>query len=134
MVVDAFEVFAFHAEAVDARVVFQRHGDVAYHVFHEFGVFVGVFGNVFFVGAFEQAIELARSFVFHQIDDFFNGNFLFVAGEGNGNVRALVVRAVLRNFLGAGAEAGNRSQYFDLVAVFSAGRHFALPGDGVVEK
>ena len=46
MVVDAFEVFAFHAEAVDARVVFQRHGDVAHHVFHEFGIFVGVFGNV----------------------------------------------------------------------------------------
>lgn len=46
---------------MDARFGAEAGGDVADHVLDEFRVVVGAFGDVFFVGPLEQAVELARS-------------------------------------------------------------------------
>ena len=58
MVVDRFEVFRFDDIGVDTRFGVEAGGDVAHHVFDEFGVVVGAFGDVFFVRALEQAVQL----------------------------------------------------------------------------
>ena len=53
VVVDAFEIFAFHREGFYPVVAAQGDGHVAHHVFDEFRVFIGAFGDVFFVGTFQ---------------------------------------------------------------------------------
>ena len=132
MVVDGFKIFAFHGKRGDARVLFEHGGDVAHHVFHKFGVFVGVFGYKFFVGAFEQAVELAGGLIFHPVDCFFDGDGL-AAAQGEGKVRALVVRTVVGDFFGAGAKAGNGDDDFQAAhkGVFA---HFANEGYIVIQQ
>ena len=105
MVVDRFEILTLDDETLDAFVGNQRSSDIAHHIFHEFRVFVGFFGNVFFIGAFEQAVELAACLCLHIIDDFLNTDF-GIGSQADGNVRTLIVRAVLGNFFGTRAKRG----------------------------
>ena len=56
---DGFEIFTLHHKSADACIAAQRHGHIAHHVFHEFRVFISLLGDEFFVGALEQAVELA---------------------------------------------------------------------------
>ncbi len=56
---DGLEVFHFNTEAVNAFIFAQNMRHVADDVFDEFRVFVGLFGDVFFIGALEQAVKLA---------------------------------------------------------------------------
>ena len=44
----------------------QTHGDVAHEVFHKDRAVIGALGDVFFVRAFEQAVEFATGGAFHQ--------------------------------------------------------------------
>jgi len=59
MVMNRLEVFHFDAKAVNALILTEYIGHVADDVFDEFRVFVGLFGNVLFIGALEQAVKLA---------------------------------------------------------------------------
>ena len=77
MVVDGFKIFAFHRELAHAAVVAQTGGDIAHHVFNKFRVLIRALGDVFFVWALEQAIQLARSLFFHQINQLID---LYLAG------------------------------------------------------
>ena len=56
-----------------------------------------------------------------------------MANQRNGYVRALVVRAVFGNFFRAGAQAGHRHQYFQMMAVHAVG-HFTAQGDIVIQQ
>ncbi len=107
MVVDGFKILRFHGVGGHALIALQRHGDIAHQVFDEFGMVVGALGDVLFVGPLEQAPEFARG---RRLGD---ANLLvqphFTAQRGaDGDMRALVVRAVIGDFLGAGAQAGDR--------------------------
>lgn len=99
MVVDRLEILALDNETLDAFVGDQRSSDITHHIFHEFRVFVGFFGNVFFIGAFEQTVELAACLRLHIINDFLDTDFC-IGSQADGNMRTLVVRAVLGNFFG----------------------------------
>ena len=68
MVVDGFKVFTFHRELAHAAVVAQTGGDIAHHVYKKLRDYIRALGDVFFVWALEQAIQLARSLFFHQIN------------------------------------------------------------------
>ena len=114
VVVDGFEVFGGDAVGLDARVGIQAGSDVAHDVFDEFGVFVGALGDVFFVRPLQRRPDFAGAFFFADADEVFEGErgFFVVFGVDD-DVRALVVRAVLGDFFGAGAEAGDRDGDFD---------------------
>ena len=97
-----------------------------------FRVFIGFFGNDFFVGAFEQAVKLAACLCFHAVDDFFDTDF-GVGGQANGNVRTLVVRAVLGNFFGTRTQRGYGHHDFQIMAVCAV-FDFARQGNVVVQQ
>ena len=75
---------------------------------------------------------MAGGLVFDNVDNLFH-RYVFAAHQRYGNVRTLVVRAVLRNFLRARAERGNGYQHFEAVAVSAAG-HFAAEGNVVIQQ
>jgi hypothetical protein len=62
VVVDGLEIFGFHHIGVDAAFGIEAGGDIADHVFDEFGIVVGALGDVFLIRALEQAEEFAGSF------------------------------------------------------------------------
>ena len=94
--------------------------------------FIGFFGNVFFIGAFEQAVELAACLRFDAVDDFLDTDF-GVGGQADGNVRTLVVRAVLGNFFGTRTQRGHGHHHFQIMAVCAV-FDFARQGNVVVEQ
>ena len=132
VVVYRLEVFAFDDEAFDASVGNQRGGYVAHHVFHEFRVFIGFFGNVFFVGAFEQTVKLAACLRFYAVDDFLDTDF-GIGSQADGNVRALVVCAVLLDFFGTRTQRGHGYHDFQIMAVCAV-FDFACQGNVVVQQ
>ena len=69
MVVDRLKILRFHHVPVDALVPVQHGGDIAHHVFHEFGIVVGALGDELLVRALEQAVELARSLFLNHVDE-----------------------------------------------------------------
>ena len=111
VVVDGLEIFRFEFVGGDPVVVVQSGSDVSDEVFDEFRVVVGAFGDVFFVWPFQQAVEFAGGFPLHYVDQVFNPDMV---GELriDGDVGTLVVGAVVRNFLRAGAEAGDGDDDF----------------------
>ncbi len=111
VIVNRFEVFRIDPVSQNAIVGVQLTGHVANQILDEFGVLVGVFRNVFFVAALESTPKLARSGRFRDADLFFQRHFR-AQFTGNANLRALIVRAVLADFLAAGAQAGNGSGNF----------------------
>jgi hypothetical protein len=91
----------------DARVAFQVARDIAYQILDELRVVVGALGDVFFVRALEQSVQLAGRRSFGDRDQIVG---LEMRGERgrDGHGRALVVGTVVRNFLRARAQAGHR--------------------------
>ena len=116
MVVDRFEILTLDDKALDTLVGNQCSSDITHHIFHEFRIFVGLFGNVFFIGAFEQAVELAARLCFHIIDNFLDTDF-GIGSQADGNVRTLIMRAILGNFFGTRAKRGYGNHNLHTVAV-----------------
>ncbi len=54
---DAFEVFGFNPVPLDIGVCVAFHGNGADEVFDENGIIVGAFGDMFFVGPFEERVD-----------------------------------------------------------------------------
>src|SRR5512137_2972306 len=54
VVVDGFEVLDVYQEPTDVRIIFQIKSDIANNIFDEFGIFIGFFGDKFFIGPFED--------------------------------------------------------------------------------
>ncbi len=54
---DAFEVFGFDPVPLDIGVGIAFYGDGADEVFDKDGIIVGVFGDMFFVGSFEEGVD-----------------------------------------------------------------------------
>src|SRR3970040_589150 len=69
VVVDRLEVLRLDHELRDALVEVEHGGDVAHHVLDELGIVVGALGDVLLVRALEQAVELARGLLLHQVDE-----------------------------------------------------------------
>jgi len=132
MVVDRLEVFRFHGIGADALVGVQADSDVAHHVLDELGVVVGVFGEVFFVWSLQQAVDRRRGFDFYQRDQVFDPDELR-GYRRHGDVRALVVGAAFRDFLGARAQAGHRHHHFDFGAA-GLGVDFADEADPIIQQ
>src|SRR6185503_6130633 len=105
VVVDRLEVLRLDRVRLDALVEVEHRGDVAHHVLDELRVVVGALGDELLVGPLEQAVELARALLFDDVDDLLDPDEV-VGARGDGDVRALVVRAALGDLLRAGAEAG----------------------------
>lgn len=112
--VDAFKVFAVDAVPGDSVVGVECEGEVSDDVFDKLWVVVGCFGNVLFVGAFEDGVDLLACCGFCDLDEVFDPDGFFVAGlcvvclfEADlcFDLAALVVCAVGADFFGAGAEA-----------------------------
>ena len=57
------------------------------------------------IGAFQDAVHLARGLLFGNVDQLFQPHVFANAGV-DGDMRTLVVRAIIRDRLGAGTEAG----------------------------
>lgn len=72
MVVDGFEVFGFDAVPGDIFFVICLFGDIANKVLDEDGVVVGALGDGLFVGAFENAVELAGGAFFDECNEVFD--------------------------------------------------------------
>ena len=68
MIVDRFEVFRLDAIPRDIRLGVAASGDVAHQILDENGVRIGAFGDRFFVGSFQQAVELAARAAFDEPD------------------------------------------------------------------
>jgi len=71
MIVDGFKILGFNSVGANARFVFQAHRQVAHNVFDKLWIVVGAFGNKLFIGAFQNAIYLARRFLFGNINQLF---------------------------------------------------------------
>jgi hypothetical protein len=54
---DAFEVFGFDPVPLDIGVGIAFHGHSADEVFDKDGIIVGAFGDMFFVGPFEEGVD-----------------------------------------------------------------------------
>ena len=107
------------------RVAVQRQRNVAHDIFDEFRIVVRALGHIFFIGPLQQTPDFARRSVFRNADLVLDRNFL--PGRklgGDRDVRALIVRTVVRDLLAAWAQAGNRND--DLL--LKAGR-FAIGAD-----
>ena len=102
MVVDAFVVLGLDAVPADVGDLVEVEGDVADEVLDEDGVFVGAFGDGFFVGALEEGVEFAGSAAFDEGDEVLDPDDLG-GSDGDGDVAALVVGGVAADGLGAGA-------------------------------
>ena len=113
MIVDGFEVLRLHHVIPETRVVVQALGNIAHHVLDELGVVVGAFGDRLFVDPLENAVELAGAFGFGDVDKFLEPEELGGAYT-DGDQRALVVGAVVRDVLGTGAERGDRHLDLDI--------------------
>ena len=57
VVMDAFEVFGFDPVPLDIGVGIAFYGDGADEVFDKHGIIVGAFGDIFFVGSFEEGVD-----------------------------------------------------------------------------
>ena len=59
VVVDALEILRFYGEPGDVGVgrKFSRH--LPHHVLHEHGVVIGLLGDVLFIGALEDGVDVA---------------------------------------------------------------------------
>src|SRR4029079_1393666 len=109
MIVYRLEILGGDAEAEKAGVVDQPRRDAANEILDEARALIGTLGDEFLVGALEQTIKLARGFGFGQRDQLrqrergarFRPN-------GQRQMRALVVRAVVGNLLRARAQAHDR--------------------------
>src|SRR5215469_9791746 len=106
-VVDGLEVVGCDNIGINPLVIVQAGSHVAHQVLDELRVVVGVFRHVLLVRAFQDAIELARGFALGNGDELLDPH---VAAEprGDGDVRALVVGAVVGDSLRARAQAGHR--------------------------
>ncbi len=107
-----FEVLGFNHVGINAGFRIESGSDIADHIFDEFWIIVGAFGNVFLIGTLEQTEEFAGGFLFDQLNNLFDPQEVVGAGRDS-DVRTLVVGAVLGDFLGAGAEAGYRHNDLD---------------------
>ena len=65
---NGFEVFRFQHVLPNAIVLVQLARDIAHHVFDKLGIIVSALGHVFFIGPFEQAVQLAGSLRLDDID------------------------------------------------------------------
>ena len=101
VIVNRLEIFRFDGIGINARLGVEAGGNVAHHVFNEFGIVVGVFSHIFFIRPLEQAVEFAGSNFFDEPNDFLNPDQLSDAG-GHGHMRALVMGAAFGNFFGTG--------------------------------
>ena len=123
VIVNRFEVFRIDPVSQNTIVGIQLAGHVANQILDEFGVFVSVFRHVFFVAALESTPKFARSGRFRNANLFFQRHFL-AQFTGNADLRSLIVRAVLADFLAARAQARNGGGNFLLdggYAVFAFG-------------
>lgn len=123
VIVYGFEIFRLDRVGEHPWIHVQAPGDIAHQVLHELGVVIGALGDEFFIRAFDQTVDLARGLFFHDIDEVVYPAFTVDAG-GQGDVRALIMRAVFRYLLGTGAETGDGDQdfddYFSIVSLFFA--------------
>jgi hypothetical protein len=55
------EVLSFHYVGQNAHTGIELHSDIPHHVLYELRLIIHALGNVFFIGALEQSVELARS-------------------------------------------------------------------------
>ncbi|SPD65343.1 protein of unknown function [Cupriavidus taiwanensis] len=109
VVVDRLEVLRLEHIGHDAVVRIQPHGDVAHQVLDELGILVGTLGDELLVGPLEQPPQLARRLFLGHAHQRLHRQ---LAGQlhVHGDMRALVVRAILRDLLRARAQAGHRHQ------------------------
>ena len=110
MVVDRLEVLRFDPVRPHPVVAVELDGDVAHHVLDELRIVVGALGNVFLVRALEQAVQFAGGLRLDGLDQLLQPERP-AQGDPDRDVRALVVGAVVRDALGAGAEAGDRDDH-----------------------
>lgn len=121
MVVNAFEVFGFDFIPRDVAMGVEFFGDATDEVFDENWIFVGAFGDGFFIAAFEQRIQFATGAGFDEGDQVLDPN-RFARTNLHGAKPALIMRAVFGNGFGAGAEGGDADFYGeDEIDVLAAG-------------
>ena len=106
VIVNRLKVFCFNAIPSDFGDEIGAEGDIAHEVFDEDGIFVGPFGDGFFVGSFEEAIEFAGGRIFDEADHFFDPDWLGEA-DGKSDLSALVMGSVNADGFGARAERGH---------------------------
>src|SRR5258706_2198626 len=110
MVVDRLEILRFDHVRGDALVQIEQRRHVAHHVLDEFRIVVGALGHEFLVRALEQPVQLARGLLLDEVEHLLDPDEVRGLG-GDRDMRALVVRPVIRDFLRAGAEPGHRYQH-----------------------
>ena len=103
---DAFEVFGFDPVPLDIGVGVAFHGNGADEVFDENGIIVGSFGDMFFVGPFEERVDFRAGARFDESDEVFDPDGL-AEGDFEADLTALVVGAAFTDGLTAGAEGGD---------------------------
>jgi hypothetical protein len=67
--------------------------DITHHVLDELRMIVGMLGHVFLIGALQDAVELRGGFALGDVDEFLEPDVALQL-RGDGDVRALIVRAV----------------------------------------
>ena len=69
MVVDGLEILGGDFVSHHAGLALQHHRHVPHQVFDEFGVLVGVFGDVLLVGPLEQSPKFRRGLCFDTLNE-----------------------------------------------------------------
>src|SRR3974390_135431 len=118
VVVDGLEILRLHAVPLDALVAVELHGNVAHHVLDELRVVVRALGDELLVRTLEQPVELARSVLLGIVDQLLDPHEALGARR-DGDVRALVVRAVVGDPLRARAQARHRDDDLHLEALLA---------------
>ncbi len=90
---DAFLVFCLDLVPADSRIRSESGDDVSDKVLHENRVFIGLFGHIFLIGAFEQGVELRTSRCLNSFDNLLSPDRL-LGPNLDGNNAALIVSPV----------------------------------------
>ena len=106
MIVDGFEVLGFHGKPGDVGVRVQLLGDVSDDVFHEHGILIGALRHELLVFPLEHGIDIARSGIFHQLDQILDPNE-FSKAYLEPDLASLIMSAEVTDLFGAGTKGGN---------------------------
>jgi hypothetical protein len=107
VVMNGLEIFGADRKPRDVVILQQTGGDVPDDIFHELGVLVAFLGNLFFIHAFEDRIDVAGGARFHQLNHVFEPDEALEPGLQL-DFPPLVMGAVVADLLGTRTNRGYR--------------------------
>jgi hypothetical protein len=106
MIVNGFKILRFNTIPWEIVLLPESREGTSHDVFDEHGVVKGPFGDVFLVGPLKKRVNLRAYRRFHYFDDFLDPE-KFLEPKLDPDDSALIMRAVIRDFLGTRAYRGH---------------------------